>query len=763
MSLHIFGIRHHGPGSSRSLQRALEALKPDCVLIEGPPDADGILSFVSSDQMRPPVAILVYNTDTPSRAVYYPFAAFSPEWAAMKFGLSRGLPVRFMDLPQAHQLLEIEENVVGALLAAPPPDSAPEPELDLSSIPSPTEPPIQSDPLGWLARAAGFSDGERYWEYLVESRGDETEVFPAILEAMTALRNESERAPDFVLDPREAKREAFMRQTIRTAQKEGFSRIAVICGAWHSPVLDVSSKHIPDAKSDAATLKGLAKVKVSATWTPWTHGRLSRSSGYGAGVDSPGWYAHLFDHLHSGSSLVTTHWMASIARLLRSEGLDASSASVIEAVRMVDTISSLRGLPMPGLLELSDAARAVFLSDSELPMALIHDRLIVGETMGQVPPETPTVPLQRDLEGLQKRLRIPPEASEKTLELDLRKPNDLERSTLLHRLNLLEIAWGEIRNSSSMGTFKETWLLRWQPEFAVKIIEMGVYGQSVLEAATAYAKELAEKSRALPDLTELLDQVLLAALPDATSHLLSRLEAESALSSDVPVLMAAIPPLARVLRYSDVRQTDSSVVGHVVRGLVTRICVGLPGASLSLSDEAAEHLFKLLLEVNAAISTINIAEHLETWLAALEVLSKKSGIHGLIAGRAVRLLLEADRLNATDAATALSFAASSASDPAQVGVWVEGFLTGSGLVLLHDDTLWGVLENWLMALTDEHFVAVLPLLRRTFSSFPAPERRSMGEKAKHGQSRVVSVQEMGLDEARGALVLPLIAKMLGLS
>ncbi len=751
MGLHIYGIRHHGPGSSRSLQRALEVLNPDCILIEGPPEANGILSFTVSQDMRPPVAILVHNAETPSLAVYYPFAAFSPEWAAIKFGTARGLPVRFMDLPQAHQLLEQE--------------SQPEiemPELDLSCIPEPTEIPIQSDPLSWLARAAGFSDGERYWEYLVESRGDETDVFPAILEAMTALRTEASDAPGFVLETREARREAFMRQTIRAAQKEGFSRIAVICGAWHSPVLDVSSENVPNAKSDATTLKDLPKVKVSATWTPWTHGRLSRSSGYGAGVDSPGWYAHLFEHSHSGSSLVTTHWMASIARLLRSEGLDASSASVIEAVRLVDTISSLRGLPMPGLSELSDAARAVFLSDSELPMTLIHDRLIVGETLGSVPPEVPTVPLQRDLEALQKRVRMQPEASEKTLEIDLRKSNDLERSVLLHRLNLLGIAWGEIRNSSGSGTFKETWLLRWQPEFGVRIIEMGAYGQSVLEAATAYAKELSDKARALPALTELLDLVLLAALPNATSHLLARLEAESALSSDVPVLMAAIPPLARVLRYSDVRQTDSSVVGHVVNGLIARVSVGLPGASLSLSDEAAEHLFKLILEVNAAISTINIPAHLETWLSTLEVISSKSGIHGLIAGRAVRLLLEAERLNASHAAKHLSFAASSAIDPAQVGVWVEGFLTGSGLVLLHDETLWSVLENWLIVLTEEHFIAVLPLLRRTFSSFPAPERRSMGEKAKHGVSKVVSTQELGIDETRATLVLPLIAKMLGL-
>ncbi len=108
MSLHIFGIRHHGPGSSRSLQHALESLNPDCILIEGPPDADGIIRFASSPQMRPPVAILVHNTQMPSLAVYYPFAAFSPEWAAIKFGVARSLPVRFMDLPQAHQLLEEE-------------------------------------------------------------------------------------------------------------------------------------------------------------------------------------------------------------------------------------------------------------------------------------------------------------------------------------------------------------------------------------------------------------------------------------------------------------------------------------------------------------------------------------------------------------------------------------------------------------------------------------------------------------------------------
>ncbi len=102
--LHIFGIRHHGPGSSRSLLRALEALEPDCVLIEGPPDAQQVVSLVQREDLKPPVALLVYVPGEPRRAVFYPFAVFSPEWQALRYALSRSIEVRFIDLPQWHRL-----------------------------------------------------------------------------------------------------------------------------------------------------------------------------------------------------------------------------------------------------------------------------------------------------------------------------------------------------------------------------------------------------------------------------------------------------------------------------------------------------------------------------------------------------------------------------------------------------------------------------------------------------------------------------------
>ncbi len=120
-----------------------------------------------------------------------------------------------------------------------------------------------------LAEAAGFDDGERWWEHVVEHRRDGADLFAAILEAMAEVRDE----PPADGDPRERRREAHMRQTIRGREAEGHRRIAVVCGAWHAPAL--ADRRWPAAKDDAALLKGLPQAKVAATWVPWTHGRLA--------------------------------------------------------------------------------------------------------------------------------------------------------------------------------------------------------------------------------------------------------------------------------------------------------------------------------------------------------------------------------------------------------------------------------------------------------------------------------------------------------
>jgi Family of unknown function (DUF5682) len=759
MTTTVFGIRHHGAGSARSLLKALEELKPDIILVEGAPDADKVLPFIAHADMKPPVAILVYVPDQPSQAAYYPFAVFSPEWQALRYAFANNIPARFMDLPVAHRFAHdlAKETAPSPIPNTQQPTPLPDAPLDSDQESEATHP--SPDPLGWLAQAAGYSDGERWWEHMVEHRRDGTDLFAAILEAMTVLREEY---PD-IRDELEPPREASMRQIIRKAQKEGYQNIAVVCGAWHAPVL---AQMPATAKEDADLLKDLPTVKVETTWVPWTHGRLSYMSGYGAGIESPGWYRHLWEEQNN----IAIRWMSKVAHLLRGEGLDASSAHIIESVRLAEALAAVRDHPLPGLSELNEATISVLLNGETMPMKLIGEKLIVGEILGEVPDETPTVPLQRDLIREQKRLRLKPEVRTE-LKLDLRNEPDRAKSSLLHRLNLLGIAWGRAERTGGKGTFKENWTLHWQPELAVRLIEAGIWGNTVLEAATALTRDAGNKAADLPTLTNLINRVVVAELPQALDFLMGKLQAQAALSSDVTHLMGALPPLADVLRYGDVRQTDTALVGNVVDGLVTRICIGLPNACASLNDDASAEMLKLIDGVNGAMALLQNSDYRTAWLAVLAKMSNQDSVHGLIKGRLCRILLDAGTFSDADVVKHMRLALSPANEPAQSAAWVEGFLQGSGLLLIHDDKLLQLLNGWISELNPDTFTALLPLLRRTFSTFSAPERRQIGEKVKKAE---VGRQGSGVrrtetsvdkradfDEAQAALVLPLVAQLLG--
>src|SRR5690606_8780175 len=87
------GIRHHGPGSARALDGELAAVLPDIVRIEGPPEADAVVATAADPRLEPPVALLAYAVDDVSRAAFWPFAAFSPEWRAIRYAVDACVPV----------------------------------------------------------------------------------------------------------------------------------------------------------------------------------------------------------------------------------------------------------------------------------------------------------------------------------------------------------------------------------------------------------------------------------------------------------------------------------------------------------------------------------------------------------------------------------------------------------------------------------------------------------------------------------------------
>jgi Family of unknown function (DUF5682) len=720
VTVEVFGIRHHGPGSARSLVAALTEYHPDAVLIEGPADADPLLPWVVADGMTPPLALLAYAPDRPQTAAFWPYAAFSPEWQAMIYAVRRDIEVGFCDLPAASMLARWSRR-------PPQDDDLEEPEGVADETP-PAPPLEQHDPLAILAEAAGYDDPERWWDDLVESRLDSSSPFPMITDAMAELR--MIMAPGSH-DHREARREAYMRQKIRESLKRGRERVAVVCGAWHAPVLRWP---LPPAAADARTLRGAPRRKITVTWVPWTHQRLASATGYGAGVASPGWYHHLW--VTRDQPIV--RWLAKVAQALRTRDLPVSSAHVIEAVRLAETLASLRGRPLAGLAEVTEATRAVLCDGDELSVRYVTDHLVVGQALGSVNDGVPTVPLEADLTRICRTLRVRRDARVRVHDLDLRRPIDQARSQLFHRLRLLGLQWIAPAESAvqSQGTFRETWQSLWQPEYSVAIVEASVWGTTVESAATARVHQIIEEG-SLVELTQAVERCLLADLPRALDGLLATLADKAALDADVVHLMDALPALARAQRYGDVRQTDTTALRKVSEVLVVRICAGLRQAVATLDAANAATMRRRIDEVNAAISLL--AESVkERWLDTLAPMIDRMDVHGLLLGRIVRLLLDAKRLD--DAPVRLQRALSAGVSAADKAAWVDGFFADGALLLLHDAELRSLLDEWVCQLDDAQFTDMLPLLRRTFGTFAAAERQAIAER--------ISVRPQNLDRQR---------------
>lgn len=262
----------------------------------------------------------------------------------------------------------------------------------------------------------------------------------------------------------------------------------------------------------------------------------------------------------------------------------------------------------------------------------------------------------------------------------------------------------------------------------------------------------------LAGLTGLVERCLLADLPEALPHVLDALSARAALDGDVTHLMAALPAMVRAQRYGDVRGTPATGLATIALAMLTRICVGLGGAVTGLDDDAARDLIRHIDAVHAAVALLDdeparpvggSADSGEEpsqgrWLVALRGASGRSDLHGLIEGRLTRILLDAADLDTAEVGRRMSLAMSAGHPPARAAAWIEGFLSGGGLLLVHDSRLLGLVDEWLIGLAPETFVDVLPCSAgRSAPSPPLSGARSARASALSAQARAPAAAQAG--------------------
>jgi hypothetical protein len=745
--VHLLGIRHHGPGSAALLRQALNALDPECVLIEGPPEADDLIRYVADPAMRPPVALLLHAIDDANCALFMPFAEFSPEWQAMQWAVSRGRQVSFIDWPSGMALALSKES-----------------KADSSILEH------HSDPLDLMAEAAGYSDGEAFWNSLIEQYGGNSEhavsIFAAIESAMTEARGYEDESPEFdaARTLEQARREAFMRTNIRQALKNHQGKIVVVCGAWHLSGLRAPAK----ATDDKALIKDLPKMKVEATWIPWTDSRLSARSGYGAGVISPGWYRHLWSLYGEkevpGIDQFASQWQAKTAITLRGEGYAASTASAIEAARLALGLSSMRGLSVPGLAEMREASLATLCHGDTMPMLLIEQKLYVGELVGEIGDNVPQMPLARDLAFWQRKTRLKPEDTDTEVRLDLRSDAGLMRSTLLHRLVLINVSWGKLIDAEAgRGTFREVWMLRWVPELSVALAEALVHGVTIEQAAGNATREKAKTSTSITALADLIRAALVADLSDAATACIGQLQAAAIHASDITDLMRAVAPLVRVLRYGTARKLPEEALRALILSMSIEVNAGVRTGSHGLDQETSIARVQAMLAYDEALSLFGDESLAGSWRTQLGRMVEDDQVAASVAGLSLRRLhdLKAWQMTVVSAAFSCHM---SGQEPQKAGAFLEGFLSGGSEVILQDRPLLQLMDAWICELQEQDFVESLPLLRRSLSGFDGVSRRRLLEKIKQGRQKDAAQESSPevVDNPAFLEALPLLYRILGI-
>lgn len=719
----VFGVRHLSPGASYHLLKYLEEKKPKCVLIEGPTDATPMISEMAQSGVKPPIALMAYTNVLPIETVLYPFATYSPELQAILWAVKKKKEVRFIDLPTYHTLAIRQQNRVHDQQ-----ETARDFYRDYNNL------------YTTVAKLSDEDNYDNYWERNFEQNLNPDTYREALICQTQQIRElvvdqEAEAAPfDYSYN---LIREAYMRMQIEKAIADGYAPedIVIVVGAYHvSGITPELSAMTPKEVSALPTTASLL------TLMPYTYFRLSSRVGYGAGNLAPFYFELMWEQINKGRLAdLPAIYIAKVATDLRKRGFNASSASVIEAVRLGQALATMRNGSMPVLQDLHDVV-VTCLGEGELSsVAESINQVDIGTAIGALPEGIFQTPIQEDMNQELQRLKLTAYKSTivQELSLDLRENIkvkskeaafiDLNRSIFLNRLLVLDIHFGSpTRNSQDKATWSEKWMMQWTPEIEIEIVETNLKGET-LKIATAYQlRENLNECNTVGEVATIIKETCLCDLADIFTNALSILQTKLVDSNDIVDLANATFELSSILMYGDIRKFNTEPLSPVLEQLFLRASLLLVEAA-NCNDDAAKSVataINLLEQVSELHSEV---VNIDVWQQEVKKLAWRDDLNTLLSGTAFALLLEHNLATETDCEKEVSRRLSPGV-PANLGAsWFEGLAGRNRYALLSRVILWKQLDIYVSQLDKEEFLRSVVFLRRAFSDFPPNLKNSIAE------------------------------------
>jgi hypothetical protein len=299
-------VRHHSPACAFALRALLREVRPAAVLVEGPDDLNALLPLLQHAQTTAPVAWLCQSTRqvpaddpdseektrTESRASFFPFCDYSPEWIAVREGAALGARLGLIDLPWGDKAWQRDEGEEG--------DQGEGDARDAARSLMEERHFAHSRYLNAMAAQLGCVDHQELWDRLFELRtstalGDWRAFFADVFSWCAMARLDYE--PEVLEAELSLPRERHMAAHIRRWRNEVEGPIVVVTGGFHTLELVEQWQNAKPSKAPAG------KDAPDNAWLiRYSFERLDALNGYASGMPSPGYYQQVWERLEAGDA-----------------------------------------------------------------------------------------------------------------------------------------------------------------------------------------------------------------------------------------------------------------------------------------------------------------------------------------------------------------------------------------------------------------------------------------------------------------------------
>lgn len=739
-----YPIRHHSPVCAWHLERVIERYAPDCILVEGPENANDHVGILTDPDTAAPVALYYACRDEGKHLsdgeepgfwrCYYPFLDTSPELVALRAARERGIPGKFIDLSYGDILLATKEERGLRTM---------EEKLSYASDRYLAHNRFQEG----LCAKAGLRSFEEFWEKYFETEGMalSNEAFVHLMNTYCLLSRENTPEVELREDGCLA-REAHMAMRIREAAKT-YQRILVVAGGFHIAGLLAPQMDPPARKKLPKLIQAVYPMRYSMA-------AADALGGYASGMPSPGFYDAVWRELHGESpetaweTVVLDH-LVRTGRKLRSMGENISAFDETCAYSQAMGLAALREKRSPGLYELQDAVLSSFvkgeasLSGLE-PMRILRE-LTTGKTLGSLAAGALVPPLTKDFEAQCARHRLKLEAGtnqECTLSI-LSDPKHRDASRFLHQTEFLECEFAKRRKGPDLlknkdrNLIREVWEYRWTAAVDAALIEHAVSGGTVREACVTELRSRMARANRAEEGAELLLRSFCMGTGDHADVLTARMDALLIADGDFSSLCSACGHLYRLHQWkAQYREEDSFRSEDLLNRAFDRVVQLLPAMhtvddrGLGEVQESAMLLYQLTLRPDFADRRPRLGE-------ALEMLVGQMPIHPGLHGAALGLLYGMDPgWKARIDAVVRGYLTGTRTVMLQSAQLLQGLFFTARDLLLTDNAFLRQIDGLLCELEDGDFTAMLPQLRLAFSYFLPREtdRLAKAAAACHGAS-----------------------------